>query len=328
MNDQIGDSAQAPSTFRIGAVARLTGITVNTLRAWERRYGLVTPSRSGSATRLYSAGDIERLALVKRLVDDGHAIGSVAGLTLEQIHQRIKGLPPPDAEARPGRPCRVLVLGSTLVDRLMADGEVPPDPALELLGLYREPGPFLARAQDLAPDLIVLEYASIHAEDIREIGSLVARSGAARALVVYAFATKATLERLESPNVVPLRGPTDRNLLRRWCLTLQARPLVRSAWTPEPGIDLSQPLPPRRFEPSALAAIAAAAVTVRCECPHHLVDLIGGLVAFETYSQECEIRNVEDAALHALLHAVTAQARSLMETALARVVEVDGLAVP
>ena len=108
--------------------------------------------------------------------------------------------------------------------------------------------------------------------------------------------------------------------------------MVRSAWTPDPDIDLSRPLPPRRFEPSALAAIAAAAVTVRCECPHHLVDLIGSLAAFEAYSQECEIRNVEDAALHALLHAgwvrITAQARSLMETALARVVEVDGISVP
>jgi MerR family transcriptional regulator, light-induced transcriptional regulator len=328
MNNHDGDSTQAQSSYRIGAVARLTGITPNTLRAWERRYGLVTPSRSGSATRLYSAGDIERLTLVKRLVDDGNAIGSVAGLALEQLRERIKGLPPPAAEAGPERPCRVLVLGSTLADRLAAKGDVLPDPALELVGIYREPGPFLAEAQDLAADLVVLEYASIHAEDIREIGSLVARSGAARALVVYAFATRATLERLESPNLVPLRGPIDRNLLRRWCLALHARPLVRSAWTLDPDIDLSRPLPPRRFEPSALAAIAAAAVTVRCECPHHLVDLIGGLAAFETYSQECEIRNVEDAALHAFLHAVTAQARSLLETALARVVEVDGIALP
>jgi hypothetical protein len=55
------------------------------------------------------------------------------------------------------------------------------------------------------------------------------------------------------------------------------------------------------------------------------VQLVNSLAAFEQYSRECENRNAEDAALHAFLHAATAQARAIMEAALARVVEAEGL---
>jgi hypothetical protein len=64
---------------------------------------------------------------------------------------------------------------------------------------------------------------------------------------------------------------------------------------------------------------------IKCECPHHLVDLIMSLSAFEAYSAACESRSREDAALHAKLHAVTAHVRSLLEQALAEVVAVEGI---
>jgi maltooligosyltrehalose synthase len=56
-----------------------------------------------------------------------------------------------------------------------------------------------------------------------------------------------------------------------------------------------------------------------------LVQLVTSLVAFETYSQECESRNSDDAALHAFLHAATARARATLESALARVVEAEDI---
>ncbi len=93
------------------------------------------------------------------------------------------------------------------------------------------------------------------------------------------------------------------------------------------GLDISGDVPSRRFDDATLARIAAASVTVRCECPHHLVDLISSLAAFEAYSEGCEVLNVEDAALHAFLHSATGQARSLLESALARVVEADDIVI-
>jgi hypothetical protein len=56
-----------------------------------------------------------------------------------------------------------------------------------------------------------------------------------------------------------------------------------------------------------------------------LVDIINSLSAFEHYSQQCEILNIDDAALHAMLHAATAHARSIIEASLERVIEIDGI---
>lgn len=61
------------------ATSRLTGLTPDTLRAWERRYRAVTPGR-GHRGRTYSEMDVARLQLLKAVVDRGHAIGSVAAM--------------------------------------------------------------------------------------------------------------------------------------------------------------------------------------------------------------------------------------------------------
>jgi hypothetical protein len=196
-----------------------------------------------------------------------------------------------------------------------------------LIGRFTEPDALLAQAPALEADVLVLEYATIQPEHLREIGTLLLRVGAARAVVVYSFAARTTLERLESPRIFPIRGPVDPANLFRWIRMLSARPLQPSKLLAEAGVDVSGPLPARRFDDATLAKIAAASVTVRCECPHHLVDLVSSLTAFEAYSEDCEVLNVEDAALHAFLHSATAQARALLETALARVVEADDIAI-
>jgi MerR family transcriptional regulator, light-induced transcriptional regulator len=67
------------SRYPIRAVSRLTGIGIDTLRAWERRYGAVTPKR-GERGRVYSEADVRRLRLLREAVARGHAIGGIARL--------------------------------------------------------------------------------------------------------------------------------------------------------------------------------------------------------------------------------------------------------
>jgi methanogenic corrinoid protein MtbC1 len=73
-----------PLTYPIRAVAKLTGISVDTLRAWERRYGVVEPERDDRG-RVYSEADVERLTLLRRAVERGHAIGRVAPIGVEEL---------------------------------------------------------------------------------------------------------------------------------------------------------------------------------------------------------------------------------------------------
>ena len=70
-------------TYRIKRVAHLTGINPATLRAWERRYQLLTPRRSPAGYRLYTDEDIATLARIKRLIDEGFSIGEA----LERVRQ-------------------------------------------------------------------------------------------------------------------------------------------------------------------------------------------------------------------------------------------------
>jgi DNA-binding transcriptional MerR regulator len=67
-------------SYRIKSVATLTGITPSTLRAWERRYGLITPGRSDSGYRLYSEADIKLFQRMQSLVDGGLAPSEAAAV--------------------------------------------------------------------------------------------------------------------------------------------------------------------------------------------------------------------------------------------------------
>lgn len=70
--------------YPIRAVSKLTGISIDTLRAWERRYHVVTPQRDKRG-RLYTEADVQRLRLLNAGVEKGHAIGRLAALSDEEL---------------------------------------------------------------------------------------------------------------------------------------------------------------------------------------------------------------------------------------------------
>lgn len=73
----------------IRVVAQRTGLSAPVLRAWERRYSAVTPSRSEGGQRLYSDADIRRLQLLATAVDGGRSIGLIAGLDVAELEELI-----------------------------------------------------------------------------------------------------------------------------------------------------------------------------------------------------------------------------------------------
>ncbi len=91
-----------PGTFPLRVASRLTGLSPELLRAWERRYGIVEPVRTPGGTRRYSAEDVERLQLAKAAVDAGHRIGQLAGLSAEELRARATpAMPEERAELQP-----------------------------------------------------------------------------------------------------------------------------------------------------------------------------------------------------------------------------------
>lgn len=80
--DGDGESPGAESRIRIGELARRAGLQTATLRAWERRYGIVEPTRGESGYRLYSAADERRLRAMIALVGQGVAPAEAAARVL------------------------------------------------------------------------------------------------------------------------------------------------------------------------------------------------------------------------------------------------------
>jgi DNA-binding transcriptional MerR regulator len=71
--------------YSMRVVTRMTGLSPDTIRAWERRYDAVVPERSEGNTRRYSALDVRRLALLKEATTRGHRIGDIATLSEEEL---------------------------------------------------------------------------------------------------------------------------------------------------------------------------------------------------------------------------------------------------
>ena len=90
----------AVQNYPIRAVARMTGISLDTLRAWERRYEAVVPGRNDRG-RLYSNADVARLKQLAELVGRGHAIGTIAGMPDAELTRIRQGA---DALMKPHQP--------------------------------------------------------------------------------------------------------------------------------------------------------------------------------------------------------------------------------
>lgn len=77
--------------YPIRSVAKMTGLSVDTLRAWERRYEVVSPGR-GARGRLYSDANVSRLKQLAGLVEQGHAIGTIAALSDAELGKLLRGV--------------------------------------------------------------------------------------------------------------------------------------------------------------------------------------------------------------------------------------------
>jgi DNA-binding transcriptional MerR regulator/methylmalonyl-CoA mutase cobalamin-binding subunit len=82
-----------PDMLSIAAVERDTGIAKDTLRVWERRYQFPNPLRDSNDDRVYPADQIEKLRLIKRLLDLGHRPGRIVPLNTEALRElSLKGI--------------------------------------------------------------------------------------------------------------------------------------------------------------------------------------------------------------------------------------------
>jgi len=327
--------------YQISAVAKLTGLSVHTIRAWEKRYGAVEPVRTGTQRRVYSQEDVRKLTLLKMLVDAGQSISSVAGLPVSKLEERVdqasearfKAWDPTKTAGDSDRSWSVGIVGAPLQSLIEAQAHHFRD--LKMSAFWHD----LAEALECAAaesqvDLLLVDVPALFPEQLHRIQEFSERTHAFRVVIVYGFCQQDTLDQIgKIPRFTALRAPVNATGLRLAILPSQPapsrRPLTvtsRKRETPDED-ESDQRVPVRIFTPEQLSRLARLSPSIRCECPQHLANLITSLAAFEAYSAECENRNEEDAALHAYLHRTTAEARHEMEVALERVLETEQIQI-
>jgi len=84
-----------PVAFPIGFVSLHTGLSTHVIRAWERRYHAVAPQRSANGRRLFTQSDIDRLVLLRRVIQNGHSISHIAGLDRAELVELAETTSPP-----------------------------------------------------------------------------------------------------------------------------------------------------------------------------------------------------------------------------------------
>lgn len=316
-------SNEANGAYRIGAVARLTGISPDTLRIWERRYDIVEPERTPKGGRLYSQQDVTRLTMIKTLVDQGHAISTVANLSAEELNRRLNlaqpaNLPPPGSGQH-----EVCVVGQAISVRACNTERLPE--GLELAGAYTDLESFLEDETNC--DTLVIELPFLDRNIAKDLNAPDLRKRAQRIIVIYAFSPSNIVSQLQRYGLQTLRAPVALEHIWQHCQLSQTRQVD---WKPpewDPRVASSDPIPPKRFSHEQLVRLSQISTSLECECPHHMASVIEQLAAFEDYSARCEVSTSQDAALHGYLHQMTARARWLMEVALERLADVENIDV-
>ena len=358
MNQSTPNLSSQP-TFRSGAVARQAGMPVATLRIWEQRYHAVGPTTAPSGHRLYSAADVERVVLLRQLTQQGHAIGSVAGLTEAQLQDLVSS--PSRTEVGrsaehllPGAPFRIVVVGLAMAQRLQRPSVMdrwaqPPQlmGAFESLQQATSAAASAGTESDSAPiDLLLWHAASLQDGAAQDMQAAQKAWQARDVAVCYRFASPKARDALVSAGVSVAREPADDGALVAWLSSFQSpvvlkihannvnnrhsKPAAGTVTDPK-WLDTlvngaaTHPLPRRRFDDTALTEFAGLSSSVACECPAHVAELLMQIASFEIYSASCASLSAADTELHHYLQRVAGTARVLFESALDRVAAAEGL---
>jgi hypothetical protein len=307
--------------YGIGTVARLTGLKPDTLRVWERRYGLGASHKSATGRRQYTQSDLEHLQLIAALVKGGARIGEIAASerkTLEMLLRQQQGR---GAESPVKSKPRAVLVGPSLCEWLDAhqgclsnvDARLA---RADFAGM--EDDAFIA---DGETDVLVVECPNLGSASVKRLLGLRERAPRMKLIVAYRFGNDHWLEEFESRGIVAMTYPPE---LGRLAFEIARSAVESEVLEGEANLGDLVMAKERRFGSSELNAARRLKSALDCECPRHIADLIEALANFEEYSASCSVDNWQDAAVHACIYAYTGQARHLMEKAMQAVLEERG----
>ena len=313
-------------SYRIGAMSKLAGIPVPTLRVWESRYGAFSPVKTDGQHRMYAEEDLLRATLLKQLCDAGHTISTIANLdaqALHQLHRKHQSAHALNVQSPTSRSLTVAVVGLGLAGRIESKKFALnfQEKSLQVVDIFDDLE--TAKIDTLARpvEILLIKANTLHEIVMQDIDHITSKNSIAQVIVLYNFGRDPVAQAMRKAGMLVRREPiSDYELAElmqnvMWVGTPQT--LVQS--------DTSTTIPARKYSDQTLARVAAISTNVLCECPSHIAEIISQLTSFEQYSQECLNTSIDDAQFHAYLASVSGSARALFEQALERVAQHEGI---
>ncbi len=254
--------------YRIGTVASLTGISVERLRAWERRYDLA-PAHKAGKTRFYSKPQLHRLQLIKHLTDTGHAISSLAPLSVEQLQSRLEeqqNTPTLYATSAPS----VGLVGSNLqiLEQQAQRGEHKS--RVEVTCRWANMEAFAEEQSGVeAPAVLFLQLPVLNLQAIDLAEKYFPDT---KLVAIYQFAAAPQISQFEARRVAALKWPLTWAEIEHLAISEQGLS-ARDGWAP------------KKFSDEELIAIAATSEDPS-RCPEYLIESITQLNALSTYAAQ------------------------------------------
>jgi DNA-binding transcriptional MerR regulator len=341
-------TSEHPAGYRIGAVSKLSGVPVSTLRVWEQRYEAFKPDKSKGQHRLYTPSDLERAGLLKRLNQMGHSISHVARLDHPQLQALVQQANMANVgnmplTLTPSSTIRLGVVGDALATQLRGKAfaqkwtQLLPHAGLHLAWQVHAfgAGPTawpLATPQAELVDGVCVRLQNLHPEQTQALLAW-ATTTSTPICLTYQYARTADQQALTQAGVKLCREPISPAELAQKLADHLGPQLAQRASQNQNGLvqPTSALAPARRYSDATLTSVAQISTNVLCECPKHVAELTSQLAAFEQYSQSCQqlaTQDPADAELHRYLLHISGQARAWFETALERIALHEGIALP
>ena len=163
-------------------------------------------------------------------------------------------------------------------------------------------------------NFVIVEMQSVHPGSLDYIQSIKKITKAEKILVAYDFGREADVALLNTIDSSAIKLPLKKETITDWCQ--ENFPSYRS---------VDSNFMPRVLSSEQINTIIKAGSNINCECPQHLSEIIGKLVAFEKYSSQCEARNPQDAEIHTLLEEETSKCRHAFEKLLVAVANFENI---
>ena len=309
--------------YKIGAVSKITGINIPTLRSWENKFDIVTPTRVNGTQRGYTKQDLDKLVLIQALIDSGDSISSLRGLSLEQLQSRLLSN---DSSKNDSNSSHEKLLELNVI----TIGTMIPDLEAETVGL---PSINVTKNYDLDEftddeneeikcdcDLIIFELATLHIQTINWIKDILISNSINHCIILYRFAS--------SDGMIAANTDKRINTLRQPVSSQDIFLMIKFLTDIEPSnrnsvkASYDEHVP---FTDKELWEISVMANPIHCECPKHLSSIISSIKGFEKYSADCEELSESDRILHGKLEENAKEARIIMEKSLRKVIKENSI---